>query len=97
MSVGKGKLEKLPSWQDLLGERGRNNYLEVILFTLSIREETLETLMLPSTIVVILYYEQHIMRSILPCSCPQLLYEIKADLFYTSDGIVSGVFVRFSV
>lgn len=53
--------------------------------------------MLPSTIVVILYYEPHIMRSILPCLCPQLLYEIKADLFYTSDGIVSGVLVRFSV
>jgi len=36
--VRKGELEKLPSRQDLLRERGRSNCVEIILFTVSVRE-----------------------------------------------------------
>lgn len=39
--VRKGELEKLLSRQGLLRERGRNNHLDMFLFTFSVRETQL--------------------------------------------------------
>lgn len=40
--VRKGELEKLPSRQDLLRKGGRNNHLDMILFTFNVREMQLQ-------------------------------------------------------